>query len=113
MHRKAATRTIRSLDPGFAEDGSRLVELIDAAEDLGRTLARYADAIEDDPSALDTVEERLLLLADLKRKYGATLAEVQAYRDQADARLAEIDHREADAGRAAVGAGGLLEPGGA
>jgi DNA repair protein RecN (Recombination protein N) len=40
------------------------------------------------------VEERLALLYNLKRKYGGSIAEVLAYRDQAQAELERITHSE-------------------
>lgn len=85
---------VRTLDPTFTTDEDRLVDLIDATDELARILRRYADAIEEDPTALDGVEERLLALGDLKRKYGATLADVLAYRDDAAGRLEAVEHHE-------------------
>ncbi|HEV8613339.1 MAG TPA: DNA repair protein RecN [Gemmatimonadales bacterium] len=85
---------VAGLDPGFIVDSDRLTELVDAADDLARSLRSYADAIEDDPAALESVEERLLAVADLKRKYGATVADVLAYRDAAVQRLEAVEHHE-------------------
>jgi DNA repair protein RecN (Recombination protein N) len=85
---------IKALDPGFSADAERLPELTDLATDLSRALRLYADSAEEDPDALDGVEERLLTLGDLKRKFGSTLQDVVAYRDQATRRLGELEHRE-------------------
>ncbi len=85
---------IASLDPGFDTAGGRLTELIDLAEDLRRELRRYTDGIEQDASGLPEIEERLLSLADLKRKYGPTLAEVLGYRERAAAKLDAVEHHE-------------------
>ncbi|HZT09289.1 MAG TPA: DNA repair protein RecN [Chloroflexota bacterium] len=82
---------ISSLDSQIDVGTDRVVDAVDMAEDLARMLRRYGDAIEEDPEALSLVEERLLLLSDLKRKYGATLDDVLAYRDEAAHRLAEIE----------------------
>jgi DNA repair protein RecN (Recombination protein N) len=85
---------IAALDPGFNSADVRLREFVDLVEDLSRDLRRYADAIEQDASALPEIEERLLTLADLKRKYGPTLDEVMAYRERAAARLDVVEHHE-------------------
>ncbi len=85
---------IRSLDGTFDGETDRLVDALDAAEELSRTVRRYADSLEEDPEALATIEERMLLLADLKRKYGSTLADVLSYRETAARRLQELEHSE-------------------
>jgi DNA repair protein RecN (Recombination protein N) len=85
---------IIALDPASDLRSERLTEAMDAAEDLARALRRYADELEEDPSALEAIEERLLSLAELKRKYGATLQEVLEYRDRAAERLDGIEHHE-------------------
>ncbi len=90
----AALDELAALDPGTQLPGERLADAIDAADDLARAARRYADELEEDPAALDAIEERLLALADLKRKYGATLAEVLAYREKAAERLDAIEHHE-------------------
>ncbi len=90
----AAVDELAGLDPGAQLPGERLTDAIDAADELARAARRYADDLEEDPAALDAIEERLLALADLKRKYGATLAEVLAYRDKAAERLDAIEHHE-------------------
>ena len=54
----------------------------------------YAEGIQASPERLAEIEERLALLERLKRKYGATLAEVIAYGDEVAAKLAEIENRD-------------------
>jgi DNA repair protein RecN (Recombination protein N) len=85
---------LAGLDPRAQLGGERLTDALDAADELARNLRRYADELEEDPTALEAIEERLLALADLKRKYGATLADVLAYRDRAAERLDAIEHHE-------------------
>ena len=59
-----------------------------------RALRRYLDTIEDDPEQLQAVEERLLALADLKRKYGDTIEEILAYAERARARLEAVERQD-------------------
>jgi DNA repair protein RecN (Recombination protein N) len=93
----------------FAEVLDRLrsvqAELTDAAAELRTT----GESIEDDPARLAEVRERRQRLVDLRRKYGSaphaaspeggagTLADVIAYGQEAEDRLAEIDGHDARA----------------
>ncbi|MFP5321484.1 MAG: DNA repair protein RecN [Acidimicrobiia bacterium] len=81
----------------FAELEGRLraaaVEATEAAHDLRDA----AEQIADDPERLAAVRERRQLLADLRRKYGDTLADVIAEREAIRARLDELSSRDARA----------------
>ena len=68
-------------------------ELADAASDL----RSEAEELVDDPERLEAVSARRHLLAELRRKYGETVAAVIEYREQARARHAELDGFEARA----------------
>ena len=78
----------------FAGQEERLralaVELADVAVDVRGA----AEAIDEDPARLDVLRERRQLLADLRRKYGETLAEVLAEGDRLRARLAELEDHD-------------------
>ncbi|MDH3753874.1 MAG: AAA family ATPase [Acidimicrobiia bacterium] len=65
-------------------------ELVDVAQDL----SRLGDQIEDDPEQLALVQTRRERLTDLRRKYGATLADVLAYRDEVGVRLGELERHD-------------------
>ena len=62
-------------------------------------LREYIGKLEGDPNRLEDVETRLAALDKLKRKYGATLEEVLAFREDVARRADEIEnsaqHREA------------------
>ncbi|MFT3854455.1 MAG: DNA repair protein RecN [Ilumatobacteraceae bacterium] len=66
-------------------------ELVDVAAEL----RRIAESIDEDPERLATIGERRQLLADLRRKYGDSLAEVIDHRDQTRARLSELEGYDA------------------
>ena len=55
--------------------------------ELQAELSRYAEKVDVDPARLAELEERLNLIHSLKRKYGATLAEVIAFGDEAKQKL--------------------------
>jgi DNA repair protein RecN (Recombination protein N) len=77
--------------PAFVEWSDRLraaqAELGDVASDLRGVIETW----EDDPERLAEVQARRRLLADLRRKYGSTLAEVSAFGAAAAERLADLE----------------------
>ena len=75
-------------------------------EDAAQGLARYAGGIEDDPTRLEEVGERLEALHRLKRKYGGELAEVLA---RGEAMRAELEELEAYEVRLEAAEGRLAE----
>jgi DNA repair protein RecN (Recombination protein N) len=66
------------------------VELADAAGEL----REVAEELQDDPERLAEIRARRQLLRELRRKYGDDLAEVIVFRDQAGARLEELESHE-------------------
>ncbi len=62
-------------------------ELGDASEEL----ESYASGVEADPSRLAEIEERLNLLENLQRKYGAAEEEILAFRDRIAEELGSIE----------------------
>jgi DNA repair protein RecN (Recombination protein N) len=67
--------------------------------ELQSELSRYAEKVDVDPARLAELEERLNLLHSLKRKYGATLAEVIAFGDEAKAKLQTLESRDTELAR--------------
>ncbi|MEI8238991.1 MAG: DNA repair protein RecN [Actinomycetota bacterium] len=85
-----ALHAISGKAPFSAAEG-RLRSVLAEVGDIASDLRSAADAIDEDPERLAAVRERMQLLRDLRRKYGDTLAEVIAFRDDVEARLAELD----------------------
>jgi DNA repair protein RecN (Recombination protein N) len=95
-------RTLQELqrvDSGAAN----LVELnsqaVGAWRELQTELSRYAEKVDVDPAQLQKLEERLNLIHSLKRKYGATLAEVIAFGAEAKIKLQSLESRDVDLAR--------------
>lgn len=84
---------IREREP-FAGHTERIQSLIAETTDLAAELRDCADGIPDDPSRLVAVGERRRLLSELRRKYGATLAEVLEYYTETAERLAQLTEFE-------------------
>ena len=77
-----------------------LVELHGQASEMLRELqsavSHYADKVDVDPTRLAELEERVNLLHTLKRKYGASLAEVVAFGAEAKQKLQSLEGRDAE-----------------
>ncbi len=69
----------------------RLLALQTELSDAASEARAAAEAFEDNPDRLAEVGARRRVLTDLRRKYGDTLEEVIAFRDQARARIAELE----------------------
>ncbi len=74
------------LDKSLEEYADSLSEAIYQLEDVAANISSYESDIEDNPRRLADIEERLDLIAKLKRKYGATVEEIlkRAAEDQAE-----------------------------
>jgi DNA repair protein RecN (Recombination protein N) len=98
----AIGRTLQELQRLDAS-AAGLVELHSQAagawRELQSALSRYAEKADVDPARQAALEERLDLIHSLKRKYGASLAEVIAFGDEAKARLQSLEGRDAELAR--------------
>jgi DNA repair protein RecN (Recombination protein N) len=82
------------LDQSMAEQQTLIDSLTYQIEDLAETLRDYSESIDFDPGRLQELEERLVLIFNLKRKYGDSIEEVIAFGEQAQAELDNISHSE-------------------
>ncbi len=64
-------------------------------QEAARELGRYARSVRADPERLADLEDRLQRLARLKRKYGATIEEILAFRGRAWEELQTLEQGEA------------------
>lgn len=67
--------------------------------DLGTAVTDYAERLSLDPAQMKQVGERYNLVQTLKRKYGATLAEVLTFGESAAKRLAALEGRDEELAR--------------
>jgi DNA repair protein RecN (Recombination protein N) len=82
------------LDPRRGDLAEQAAALQAQADDLAREVRSYVDGIESDPERLQEIEERLALIASLKRKYGQTIREVLDYGARAAEELASLESSE-------------------
>jgi len=74
-------------------------QAVAALHELQSELSHYSDKTDIDPARLQQLEERLNLIHSLKRKYGATVAEVIAFGEEAARKLQSLEQRDAELGR--------------
>ncbi len=86
-----AMRQVSDLDPSQNEL-LEMLEDLDALLTESTTTTRQAwEDLETDPRALAVVNERLALLGDLRRKYGANIEEIQAFLETTRERFTEVE----------------------
>jgi len=112
-HREAAARALALLDDeGSGADAvrgaiaalahhlplrdleARLRALVAELDDVVADVRAAVERIEDNPERLAALRARRQLLRELQRKYGDSLSDVIVYRDEAAARLAELEGYE-------------------
>jgi DNA repair protein RecN (Recombination protein N) len=77
-------------DAGLQPILEMVIEAIAQVEEAGRQINQYGEGLETDPTRLDEVEERIIQLKQICRKYGPTLAEAIAYNERIQKDLEEL-----------------------
>ena len=90
---------LQRVDAGAANLVALHAQAGETLRELQTELSRYADKVDVDPARLAEVEERLNLIHSLKRKYGATLAEVIAFGGEAKQKLQSLESRDTELAR--------------
>lgn len=80
--------------PGLEAHHKALQEAYYAAQEAGYESAEYAEQMQFDPLRLDQIEDRLITIAGLKRKYGSTVEEVLNFAAQAEQKRKELKTSE-------------------
>jgi DNA repair protein RecN (Recombination protein N) len=79
---------------------SEVVELVEGAgvqlEEAGHFLRDYASDVQADPHRLEEIQERMALIATMKKKYGPSMEEVLRTLEEARNELALIEEGETD-----------------
>ncbi len=83
----------------FAPLATRLLDVLAEVDDLADAVRGVAGGLEHDPEALATVQDRLQVLQQMRRKYGDDLAEVMEEHQTLAERLAELLDHDARAAR--------------
>ncbi|HNU79588.1 MAG TPA: DNA repair protein RecN [Bacillota bacterium] len=87
-------RELAAADEKLETYKSRIEEIMYQLEDIKGELRVYRDNIEFNDNEIDFLEERLDQINKLKRKYGSSIEEVLAYRDNAAKEFQELIDNE-------------------
>jgi DNA repair protein RecN (Recombination protein N) len=79
------------IDPKMAGILETLQPARIAVSEAARELSHYLGVLEADPARLESVETRLAQIEKLKRKYGATIAEVLAFLAEVQSKLEAVE----------------------
>ena len=88
-----AMRELADIDDTAVEWRDEAKSIAVQLQELSGALGSYAAGIEGDPGRLQWLDDRLALLHKLKRKYGQSVEEILAFRDEAQAGLTDLEHR--------------------
>jgi DNA repair protein RecN (Recombination protein N) len=80
------------IDPSLAGLGEHLQLAEVAIKEASYGLRDYLSGLEGNPGRLDEIENRLALLDKLKRKYGASLAQVLAFLAEVRGQIEQVEH---------------------
>lgn len=94
-----ALQELQRIDSSAAEIVSQHEQAVTALRELQSALSHYVDKVDINTERLQELEERLNLLHSLKRKYGAKLAEVIAFGDEAKQKLQSLEQRDEELAR--------------
>jgi DNA repair protein RecN (Recombination protein N) len=94
-----ALQELQRIDPSAAHLASAHEQSTAGLRELQNDLSHYADKVDIDPARLKELETRLDLIHSLKRKYGASLAEVIAFGESAREKLQQLEQRDAELAR--------------
>ncbi len=95
--------TLLNLSSGLKEASSLLHESHIALSEAIRSFQSYCQNIDSNPGTLQHLENRLSVISRLKRKYGQTFEEIEAYAERIKKELSDLDNLS-DALKAAEGA---------
>jgi len=90
---------LQRVDPGAAALAELHAQASETWRELQGAVSHYVDKVDVDPARLAELEERLNLLHTFKRKYGASIAEVIAFGDEARTKLHALESRDAELAR--------------
>jgi len=94
---RAAQKHLEELsryEPKFQESLAALETARISVEDVGVTLRDYAGGIEASPEHLAEIEDRLVAIDRLKRKYGPTLADVVNFGTEVSRKISEMENKD-------------------
>jgi DNA repair protein RecN (Recombination protein N) len=89
-----AINEIRAIDPSLHESAELMNGAYLQLEESALALRDYSARIDANPQRLLSLDDRLDLIHRMKKKYGATIEEVLAYKEEIDRELESLRNRE-------------------
>lgn len=85
-----ALTELARLDPTLSQAAEQAAELLYSVEDLATRIRAYRDAMEFDPARLDAIEDRLMLIRDMQRKYRGSIEHILERAASAEAEIERL-----------------------
>ena len=92
----SALRRIAEIDASAEPIALSIEAAAEQAAEAVRSLRAYAEQVELDPERLDEVESRIAQIADMKRRWGDTIAEIITYGEAAQSEAERLEQESAD-----------------
>lgn len=86
-HALGSVQRLAEIDAGAKSISEQANELVILADELASEIRRYVESIDANPAHLATLDDRLDLIQKLKRKYGASIDEINRHLAEAEAEL--------------------------
>ncbi len=86
-HALTSIQRLADIDAGAQSISEQANELVILADELASEIRRYVESIDANPARLATLDDRLDLIQKLKRKYGSSIAEINAHLVEVEAEL--------------------------
>jgi len=85
---------LAAIDPTLTETAKSCTNALLELEEITHTITAYQGRVEYNPEKIRELDERLALINALKRKYGATIDEIRAYRKSSAAKLDQLENAD-------------------
>ncbi|MCF7802796.1 MAG: DNA repair protein RecN [Candidatus Marinimicrobia bacterium] len=89
-------RELANIDDSVSEYADECNSATVTVKEIGNYLNRYGNDIENEPGRLNQIEERIVALRKLMKKYGPSLEDVLAYRDKIQSQLDDFESFDAE-----------------
>lgn len=93
---KGLFQELVSLDPALSGTFESFATASIELQEVAYTLSAYHSRIDCNPMRCERLNDRLTLISQLKRKYGATLTEIQEYQGRLDEKLLKLENSDAE-----------------
>lgn len=100
MHRFVrGVRELERIDPTCPISSAQVEILAGEVEEMAESVEEYAERLDLDPAELARLEERIVLLDSLKRKYGSDFSAIETHLSTCRRKLDAIEHRDEELAR--------------